>query len=67
MFKIEHHNQGFRVSTGDGSPVYARDVDELHLAIDHWFAKERASSSKCPFCRWVAEHATKPRRPAVDQ
>ena len=59
MFTIRHHNAGFRVSTGDGSPVYARDVDELHLAIDHYFARERASSSKCPLCRWVADRANK--------
>ena len=60
MFKIRYHNQGFMVSTGDGSPVFARDVDELHLAIDHYFGRERVSrSSKCPLCRWVADHANK--------
>mgnify|MGYP001574132642 FL=1 len=58
MFTIRYHNQGFKVSTGDGSPVFARDVDELHLAIDHYFGRHRALfSGKCPLCLWVADHA----------
>ena len=66
MFTIQYHNLGYRISTGDGSPVNARDIDELHLALDHYFARERASSSKCPLCRWVADwlHRAKAERRA---
>lgn len=65
MFTVRYHNAGFRISIGDRRPVYARDVDEVHRALDHYFARERSTSPKCPFCRWVAEHRPKPeRRPA---
>ena len=60
MFTVKYHNQGFMVSTGDGSPVYARDVDELHRAIDHYFCRERTTVEGCPLCRWVAEHMKRP-------
>ena len=59
MFTVKYHNNGFMISTGDGSPVYARDVDELHRAIDHYFCRqrhrERTMVEGCPLCRWVAE------------
>ena len=63
MFTIRYDNRGFRISIGDGSPVFARDVDELHKALDHYYMREKGNDyDGCPFCRWMAEHSPKPRR-----
>lgn len=63
-FTIRLDNGKFIISTGDGSPVVARDVDEVHAAIDHYFGRERGDKDECPLCRWVHKERPK-RKPAV--
>ena len=58
MFTVSKTPQGeYKISTGDGSPVHARSVAELQLAVAHYF--ETAHGAKdvaaCPFCEWIAD------------
>lgn len=66
MFKVEHHNQGYRISTGDGRPAFARDLAAIHLALDHYYgvgAHWQVPDTNCPFCvqtmAWARDPAAK--------
>lgn len=60
MFKVEHHNQGFRISIGDHRPTFARNVDAIHKALDHYFGgSQHVDNIGCPFCAQMAEQSRK--------
>lgn len=56
MFKVEHHSRGYRISTGDGRPAYARDLVEIQRALEHYYggAGHQRDAAACPFCHQVA-------------
>lgn len=49
---------GYSISTGDGQPVEASNVEELQAAVGHYFGnvehEPATEKSTCPFCRWMA-------------
>ena len=59
-FKVELNGTGYRISTGDGRPAQARDIPEVHRALDHYYAPAVHGSQfddACPFCRQMAATA----------
>lgn len=61
MFRVEHRNQGFNISIGDGQPAFALDVAAIHLALDHYYGNThwQVPDTSCPFCvqtmAWVRD------------
>ena len=61
MFTVSLHNKGYKISTGNGTPVQARSVEEVQLAVAHYFGAEHwlKDAEACPFCRWIADRQRK--------
>lgn len=56
-FKIELYRTGYRISAGGGRTAQARDISEVHRALDHFYdaaAHGSPYNDTCPFCRQIA-------------
>jgi len=72
MFKVSHGGCGFRISIGDHRPADARNLEEVHEALDHYYAGSvgdkghhgpgPAGRPDCPFCREMMTSARKGRK-----
>lgn len=55
MFKIEHRNQGYQISIGDGRPAFAMNLAGIHAALDHYYGASSTHYQRtikvCPFCQ----------------
>ena len=62
MFTILRYRMGYKISTGDGAPVHACNLEEVQRAVAHYFGLAHGSedAAGCPFCWWIATH--RPRR-----
>ena len=52
-FTVTRRGNGFRISVGDGRPVYAETVEEIAQALRHYHAQpwHEKPVEDCPFCR----------------
>jgi hypothetical protein len=52
-FTITPRGTRFRLSTGDGRPAEAKNVEEIIEAIRHYWGEpyHRNKRQSCPFCR----------------
>jgi hypothetical protein len=65
MFKVSHGGCGFRISIGDHRPADARNLEEVHEALDHYYAGSVGDKGHhgpgpvgrpaCPFCREIVQ------------
>ena len=51
--KIESECNRYKISIGTGKTFYARNVEEIHKGVDHYFGhtSHKGVHQGCPFCR----------------
>lgn len=52
-FKAENDYNGYKISIGTGKTFRAEDLDEVKLALEHYFGKpyHAGAVDDCPLCR----------------
>lgn len=57
-FKVTtNYMGGFNISIGVGKKFHAKNLDEVHIAMEHYFSvgvhyiQHKAAADKCPLCR----------------
>ena len=50
MFKVTRQDNCYKVSIGDGHPVRANILREVHIMLDHYYHGHLIRIESCPFC-----------------
>jgi len=74
MFKVSQRGNGFQISVGDHRPTVAPNLEEVHEALDHYYAGSAGDKGHhgpgpvgrpgCPFCRDIAWRRNKRQKEA---
>ena len=65
MFKVEQDAMGtYHISIGVGKIYGTRDIEEVKLALGHYYGKDswrQGNNPKCPLCRAINEEMSQGR------
>jgi hypothetical protein len=50
-FKVNRYGCGYKISIGIGKTFYAKNLDEISAALNHYYCGSQHNKDECPLCK----------------